>query len=222
MFLELNLFCLPDPNTHDTNAMSEGTWESTRCWKEITKHSTLKLFFFDFGFSNRPVKTQKSETAAVKNLWNRDHMPFQVSSSADHHGRGWSSRGSDLKEWSTHVCVKDLWSWRIRDCRCDGIFWTDTALTRQRSRYGYGVVTSMLRFDTTSEMSFQCSQENVKYPGNWTFRSLWCWWSLCEAVSWLLMKFEKIKSQEGWVMIMLDPFRVDQLVLVSQFIIIRI
>ena len=45
-------------------------------------------------------------------------------------------------------------------------FWTDTALTRRRSRYGYGVVTSMLRFDTTSEMSFQCSQENVKYPGN--------------------------------------------------------
>jgi len=32
--------------------------------------------------------SKKSETAAVKNLWSRDHMPFQVSSSADHHGRG--------------------------------------------------------------------------------------------------------------------------------------
>ena len=47
-------------------------------------------------------------------------------------------------------------------------FWTDTTvLTRRRSRYGYDEVTSMLRrFDTTSEMSFQCSQENVTYPGN--------------------------------------------------------
>ena len=47
-------------------------------------------------------------------------------------------------------------------------------------------ITSTLRLDTTSESSALCSQENAKYPGNWTFRSLWYRWRLCEAKSWLL------------------------------------
>ena len=47
-------------------------------------------------------------------------------------------------------------------------------------------ITSTLRLDTTLESSALCSQENAKYPGNRTFRSLWYRWRLCEAKSWLL------------------------------------